>query len=277
MLPQTGKIMKKSGSHFKPRTSVLRRFRTLLTIVTILMLIGLVGAVRSYNTKNKNTQDPQSSSSSLGGTGGLTVSNQPTGNISLGNEAPQAERIIEQINNTRKANGVSPVSRNSLLDQSSVSKLSDMVSRNYWAHNAPNGTEPWVFIQQTGYKYRYAGENLWYGHRDSPVADWLISPTHKAVMLDARYTEIGIAIQKASSYNGEQNVYVIVTHYASPLSGSTSTYVQPNNTSTSSGSGYQYQLPNYSSTPPPNFDRPSPTYTPPPQQCVGNTDSSYSC
>lgn len=274
----------KSGQRHKKAVKTSGYFRSLLTgrkrivlITTVLMATVLLGALYCLTTHFKNKQEPVVVSNSQG-SGGLSVSSQPSNiSISLGNEAPQASDVIKQINDYRTANGLSPVSENGSLDKSATAKLSDMIARNYWSHNEPNGTEPWVFIKQAGYNYRYAGENLWYGKNNTTVTDWINSPTHKAVMLDGRYTDVGIAIQKAANYNGNSNVYVVVTHYAAPLGSSGGSYQPNDNTSSSSVNTYNYQLPNYSSTPPPSFDRPSPTYTPPTQQCVGNVDSSYSC
>lgn len=269
-------MKRKSKSH-KPRRSLLTGRRRKVVITTVLMVIVLLGALYCITTHFKNKQEPDIVSNSQG-TGGLSVSSQPSNmSISLGNEAPEAASILKQINDYRTANGLSPVSENGLLDKSATAKLSDMIARNYWSHNEPDGTEPWVFIKQAGYNYRYAGENLWYGKNNTTVTDWINSPTHKAVMLDGRYTDVGIAIQKAANYNGNSSLYVVVTHYAAPPGSSGSSYQSNSNTSSSSGNTYNYQLPSYNSTPPPNFDRPSPTYTPPAQQCVGNVDSSYGC
>jgi uncharacterized protein YkwD len=249
--------------------------RKIITAISVIALIALASGV--FTLLTKKDKQPVAESKLSQSTGGLTVSNQPTGNITLSNQQPEATEILKQINNVRASNNLPAISANNNLDQSAVAKLSDMISRNYWAHNAPDGTEPWIFIQKAGYKYQYAGENLWNGYSNSTVADWLISPTHKAVILDARYTEIGIAVKKANNYNGQQNVWVVVTHYASPYTGTASSYKPTANTSTS-GSGYQYQLPEYNPTPMPDFDygRSSPSYQSGTQQnCGSNTDSSY--
>lgn len=255
------------------RLGATKRWQVGAGVLAIVIVVSAV-VVHGLATHSK-ASEPVSANDSQG-TGGLIVSGQPSqGSITIGGQPPQLAELLAQINNTRKANGVPAVTENKLLDQSAATKASDMITRNYWAHNAPDGTEPWVFIHQAGYKYQYAGENLWNGYDDTVINDWLNSPTHKAVMLDAHYTEIGIAIQKASNYDGKQNVYLVVTHYAAPYTGSASSYTPTTNTSTS-GSGYQYQLPDYESTPMPDFSRPSPTYQPPSQtNCGANTDSSY--
>lgn len=266
----------KSGNVF--RTLRLGRKR-LLILALALMAIALAGALYGLTVHQDNAQELNGQSNSQDGIG-LSVSDKPSSiNVIMGDEAPRLTEILKQINDTRAANGVSSVTESEILDRSAAAKANDMINKNYWSHNAPDGTEPWVFIRQAGYRYHDAGENLWNGHNAYTVtSDWLNSPTHKAVMLDARYTEIGIAIQKATSYIGQKDVYVVVTHYASPVTDSANSYTSSSsNISTNTNSNNGYEIPSYSSTPPPTFDRPSPTFTPPPQQCVGNTDSSYSC
>lgn len=210
---------RKSGSHIKPRRSRLRRFSILLTIATILMLIGLVEAVRSLNTHFNNKQEHSIvNNSTSDSTGSIAIGSPNAGTISIGNIPPVTTKLLDEINNARTSNGVSPVTEDPLLDQSAQLKLDDMITRNYWAHNTPDGTEPWVFFKRVGYPYREAGENLEYGQyryqpEQSMVHDWLISPTHRENLLAIRYANIGIAFRKVASFNGEQNVYVIVTHY----------------------------------------------------------------
>src|SRR3989344_978032 len=46
---------------------------------------------------------------------------------------------------------------NDTLSQAAGLKAKDMFEKNYWAHNSPGGTTPWVFIQKSGYEYIYAG------------------------------------------------------------------------------------------------------------------------
>jgi len=72
----------------------------------------------------------------------------------------------------------------------------DMINKDYWAHAAPDGTQPWKFFIDFGYKYRYAGENLArdFSNASSAVDAWMASPTHKENMLSSKYKEIGIGV-----------------------------------------------------------------------------------
>jgi uncharacterized protein YkwD len=60
----------------------------------------------------------------------------------------------------RSQAGVSPLAYNPYLAQAAQAKARHMLEYDYWAHIAPDGTDPWKFFTDAGYKYRYAGENL---------------------------------------------------------------------------------------------------------------------
>lgn len=77
-----------------------------------------------------------------------------------------------------------------------MAKAADMFARGYWAHSAPDGTQPWAFILNTGYNYLHAGENLARDFSDpqSVVIAWEESPTHNANLISSKYQDIGVAV-----------------------------------------------------------------------------------
>lgn len=124
--------------------------------------------------------------------------------------------IITYTNNARAANGLGALSNNQKLNNSAQSKANDMIARDYWSHNTPDGTQPWWFFTQAGYNYSNAGENLAYGFSDSAstVDAWMNSAGHRANILGS-YTEIGVGIASGANYQGGENT-VVVAHYATP-------------------------------------------------------------
>lgn len=104
--------------------------------------------------------------------------------------------IIRLTNVERTTRGLSPVSEDPLLSRAASKKAADMIARDYWAHVSPNGTQPWFFITESGYQYRFAGENLARDFSDpaSIVRAWMNSPTHRDNLLSNRYHDIGIAV-----------------------------------------------------------------------------------
>jgi hypothetical protein len=106
------------------------------------------------------------------------------------------EEVVRLTNVKRDEAGLAALELNSTLSQAAQSKGVHMLANDYWAHVAPDGTEPWKFFTDVGYKYRFAGENLArdFSNPGSAVEAWMASPTHKENMLSPKYKEIGVAV-----------------------------------------------------------------------------------
>ena len=139
--------------------------------------------------------------------------------------------LLSSTNSRRAANGKSSLSLNSLLNQAAQNKATDMRNDNYWAHETPEGEQPWIFIDAVGYVYTKAGENLAYGYgtSDATITGWMNSPSHKANMLDSTFTEVGFGFINASDYmprtapdynstTSVGNQTIVVAMYAKPYS-----------------------------------------------------------
>jgi hypothetical protein len=118
--------------------------------------------------------------------------------------------LLTYTNMKRQANGLAPVKLNKNLTTAANQKAKHMFAQNYWAHVAPDGTTPWVFIKDSGYQYLYAGENLARGFTSGSevVEAWMDSPTHRENMLSPNYTDIGFAILPGS-LTGSDTVLVV--------------------------------------------------------------------
>lgn len=106
------------------------------------------------------------------------------------------EEVIRLTNLERQSRGLSSLKSDPLLTKAAARKAADMVARDYWAHVSPVGTQPWFFISEAGYSYRYAGENLARDFSDPAgvVKAWMNSPSHRDNLLSNRYQDIGIAV-----------------------------------------------------------------------------------
>lgn len=120
------------------------------------------------------------------------------------------QSVLDGINAKRLDAGLPTLDLNPQLNQAATMKASDMFTLNYWAHNNPNGREPWDFIKNTGYRYRYAGENLArdFGDTNSLVDAWMASPTHRDNIVNPRYQEIGIAVVNGTLQGVETTLVV---------------------------------------------------------------------
>lgn len=126
--------------------------------------------------------------------------------------------LLSATNSQRSAHGVSTLSINSKLNSAAQAKANDMVARDYWSHQTPDGQQPWVFIVNAGYQYLAAGENLAYGFSTSSgaVTGWMNSPSHKANLLSSSFTEVGFGFANSADYVGNGPQTVVVAMYGKP-------------------------------------------------------------
>ena len=120
----------------------------------------------------------------------------PNGSV-LGYAAQiSVEEVIKLTNQKRAEAGLAPLRHNPELSKGALSKGQHMMANDYWAHVAPDGTQPWKFFSDVSYKYRYAGENLArdFSNPTAAVNAWMASPTHKENLLSPKYKEIGIGV-----------------------------------------------------------------------------------
>lgn len=131
-----------------------------------------------------------------------------------------ANGLLADTNIQRQENQLPALALNATLSQAAQAKAEDMITRNYWSHTTPDGKEPWIFIDQTGYQYQAAGENLAYGFTTSSgaVSGWMNSPGHRANILHGGYQEVGFGIANSPNYQGEGNQTVVVALYSTPAS-----------------------------------------------------------
>ena len=106
------------------------------------------------------------------------------------------QELVTLTNAQRRAKGLADLRLDPQLNQAALAKAGDMFAKDYWAHVSPAGTQPWYFISQANYTYRYAGENLARDFSDpvSVVKAWMDSPTHRENLLSHRYQDMGLAV-----------------------------------------------------------------------------------
>lgn len=118
--------------------------------------------------------------------------------------------LVDETNNTRSTEKLGQLTTNPVLERAAQLKADDMATKGYFAHNSPDGKTPWYWFEQVGYDYAAAGENLAVNFTDSKdvTEAWLASPTHRANIMNANYTEIGIATAKGT-YKGKDAIFVV--------------------------------------------------------------------
>lgn len=118
--------------------------------------------------------------------------------------------VIDATNQERQLLGLGELKINEALRKAAQDKADDMAQKGYFAHQSPDGKNPWYWIDQTGYTYKAAGENLAvnFDYSKDVVNAWMNSPTHRANIVKAKYQEIGIGIAEGF-YQGRPTVFVV--------------------------------------------------------------------
>ncbi len=72
----------------------------------------------------------------------------------------------------------------------------DMDVRNYFDHVDPDGLQPWDRLTAAGISWSSAGENIAYGYDspDSVMTAWMNSSGHRANILRAGFTRLGVGV-----------------------------------------------------------------------------------
>jgi uncharacterized protein YkwD len=129
------------------------------------------------------------------------------------------DALLADTNAQRAVQQQTALTINAQLTQAAQAKANDMAARDYWSHVTPDGKQPWSFIDNAGYEYQAAGENLAYGFGTSSevIEAWMNSPEHRANILNASYRDVGFGIINIANYQGEGPQTLVVAMYAQPL------------------------------------------------------------
>lgn len=124
--------------------------------------------------------------------------------------------VVELTNIERSRSSVAALTPNDQLALAAEAKAADMAAKGYFAHRGPDGKEPWAWIRESGYAYASAGENLAvrFNESASVVRAWMASPGHRANIVKAGYTEIGVGV--ADGYYQGAPATFVVQYFARP-------------------------------------------------------------
>lgn len=110
--------------------------------------------------------------------------------------------VIRLVNEIRVQNGLKPLTEHWELSRVARYKSQDMVDNRYFSHTSPTYGSPFQMIKAFGLSFRTAGENIAYGQRtpQAVVNAWMNSSGHRANILNASYTQIGVGYAAAGHY-----------------------------------------------------------------------------
>lgn len=110
--------------------------------------------------------------------------------------------VIRLVNVQRSQNGLSPLTANWELSRVARYKSQDMADNRYFSHTSPTYGTPFQMMKSFGLRFRTAGENIAYGQRtpQAVVNAWMNSSGHRANILNASYTQIGVGYVAGGNY-----------------------------------------------------------------------------
>lgn len=118
-------------------------------------------------------------------------------------ESADEKAIVDAVNQERAKTGLPPLAVNPKLVQAARIHADDMARLGQMAHDLPGAAQPTLTdrAKYVGYGFSYLGENIAFNYPDtgSVMDAWMGSPGHKANILSANYTQIGVGIAYDSS------------------------------------------------------------------------------
>lgn len=112
------------------------------------------------------------------------------------------KQVVELVNKERASRGLSPLTLNTELSRVARIKSEDMRDNEYFSHNSPTYGSPFDMMKSFGINYRTAGENIAMGQQspEAVVTAWMNSDGHRANILNANFTQIGVGYAANGNY-----------------------------------------------------------------------------
>jgi uncharacterized YkwD family protein len=112
------------------------------------------------------------------------------------------QQVVDLTNKERAKNGLPALKVDPTLSKMAHEKARDMSANNYFSHTSPTYGSPFDMMKQFGITYNYAGENIAMGQQtpQDVVNAWMNSAGHRANILNASYTYIGVGYVAQGNY-----------------------------------------------------------------------------
>ncbi len=176
----------------------------LSVVASFVILATYANTFAAYRPTSYKTKAPSTSVYKKNAT---TTSNpSTTTNTTVGpttNSVSSYEnKVLELVNAERKKAGLSTLKMNESLRNVARTKSQDMQTKKYFSHTSPTYGSPFDMMKKFGISYTMAGENIAMGQKtpEAVVTAWMNSPGHRANILKAQYTEIGVGYVASGNY-----------------------------------------------------------------------------
>jgi uncharacterized protein YkwD len=159
-----------------------------------LLLIGLVSMLKKGSDGKSSGSDAGKSSNNGNG---YIPTPQPTQStpVRKGNMSSEELQLVNYINTERAKQGLTALKANNPLADVARAHSQDMADKDYFEHYNLKGQSPFDRMRNAGISFRAGGENIAI-NVSVPAAHkaFMNSPGHRANVLSADYTEVGVGI-----------------------------------------------------------------------------------
>ena len=107
----------------------------------------------------------------------------------------EEKEMVQLVNQERASRGLQPLQVDMNIVKTARVKAQDMVNNSYFSHTSPTYGSPFQMMDTFGIHYRAAAENIAQNRSVSAAhASFMGSSGHKANILNATYTHVGLAV-----------------------------------------------------------------------------------
>jgi len=154
------------------------------------LIIGVaaVGLIALLSSHGGSTDVPSKTAA--------TQTTTPTSPTSTAGTVAAEKTAFDLLNADRVKNGLKPLKLNSQLSALGGNYAQDMINRNFFAHENPEGQTPFDRMQKAGISYVTAGENIAINSNvNTAEVAFMNSSGHRDNILNTTYTEVGIGVR----------------------------------------------------------------------------------
>lgn len=118
--------------------------------------------------------------------------------------------LLRLVNEERRQRGLTPLRLQHQLNFAAQSYAEDMLARDFYGHESPEGTTVMDRARAAGYRGRMTGENLANGVEsvDLVMQEWMKSEGHRKNILSRRFREVGFGVAIGKKSDGYRIIWV---------------------------------------------------------------------
>ncbi|WP_207669754.1 CAP domain-containing protein [Cellulosilyticum sp. WCF-2] len=151
---------------------------------------------------DNGTNNDTSTGTDNGTNNDTNTGNDSTTDTDVSTQTAYENKVLELVNAERAKQGLKPLEMDESVRNVARLKSQDMKKNNYFSHTSPTYGTPFEMLKKYGISYKSAGENIAQGYQtpEQVVKGWMNSSGHRANILNASYTHIGIGYEADGNY-----------------------------------------------------------------------------